>query len=62
MRVRIANSEDPDQTASSEAAWSWFVLFVEKACVGNFRTSTIYKVKQHFISHTKSRFLLFLPM
>ena len=26
--VRIANKEDPDQTASSEAAWSGPALFV----------------------------------
>ena len=25
--VRIANGEDPDQTASSEAVWSWSALF-----------------------------------
>ena len=28
MLVRIANSEDPDQTASSEAVWSGSALFV----------------------------------
>ena len=28
MLVRIANREDPDQTASSEAVWSWSALFV----------------------------------
>ena len=28
MPVRIANSEDPDQTASSEAVWSGSALFV----------------------------------
>ena len=28
MLVRIANREDPDQTASSEAVLSWSVLFV----------------------------------
>ena len=28
MIVRIANSEDSDQTASSEAVWSVFALFV----------------------------------
>ena len=28
MLVRIANSEDHDQTASSEAVWSGCVLFV----------------------------------
>ena len=27
MLVRIANSEDPDQTASSEAVWSGSALF-----------------------------------
>ena len=25
----MANSVDPDQTASSEAAWSWSALFAE---------------------------------
>ena len=25
----IANSVDPDQTASSEAVWSWYALFAE---------------------------------
>ena len=25
----MANSEDPDQTASSEAVWSWSALFAE---------------------------------
>ena len=28
MMLRIANSEDPDQTASSEAVWSGSALFV----------------------------------
>ena len=28
MLVRIENREDPDQTASSEAVWSEFWLFV----------------------------------
>ena len=28
MLVRIANSEDPDQTASTEAVWSGYALFV----------------------------------
>ena len=28
MLVRIANREDPDQTASSEAVWSVSALFV----------------------------------
>ena len=28
MLVGIANREDPDQTASSEAVWSWSALFV----------------------------------
>ena len=28
MLVRVANREDPDQTASSEAVWSGSVLFV----------------------------------
>ena len=28
MLIRIANMEDPDQTASSEAVWSGSALFV----------------------------------
>ena len=28
IAVRIANREDPDQTASSEAVWSGSALFV----------------------------------
>ena len=28
MLARIANREDPDQTASSEAVWSGYALFV----------------------------------
>ena len=32
MLVRIANREDPDQTASSEAVWSGSALFVRAFC------------------------------
>ena len=32
MLVRIANREDPDQTASSEAVWSGSALFVYAVC------------------------------
>ena len=35
MNVRTANSEDPDQTASSEAVWSGSALFDEAFSVGN---------------------------
>ena len=35
MLVRIANREDPDQTASSEAVWSGSALFVYTFCAGN---------------------------
>ena len=35
LLVRIANSEDPDQTASSEAVWSGSVLFVMAFLAGN---------------------------
>ena len=40
MFVRIANREDYNQTASSEAVLSGSVLFVY-TCVLNFKTSTI---------------------
>ena len=52
--VRIANREDADQTATSEAVWSGFALYVyclvSKAflwttSVKNFRTSIIYRLK-----------------
>ena len=51
---RIANREDADQTATSEAVWSGFALYVyclvSKAflwttSVKNFRTSFIYRLK-----------------
>ena len=35
MLVRIANREDPDQTASSEAVWSGSALFVHAFLAGN---------------------------
>ena len=35
MLVRIANREDPDQTASEEAVWSGSALFVWAVWVGN---------------------------
>ena len=36
MIVRIANREDPDQTASSEAVWSGSALFVVAFLTGNY--------------------------
>ena len=33
--VRIANMEDPDQTASEEAVWSGSALFVYAFLAGN---------------------------
>ena len=33
--IRIANREDPDQTASSEAVWSGSALFVKAFLEGN---------------------------
>ena len=36
MLVRIANREDPDQTASEEAVWSGSVLFVLAHLAGNY--------------------------
>ena len=35
MHVRIANREDPDQTASSEAVLSGSALFVETFLAGD---------------------------
>ena len=35
MLFRIANREDPDQTASSEAVWSGYLLFVKAFLAGN---------------------------
>ena len=35
MHVRIANREDPDQTASSEAVWSGSSLIVYAFLSGN---------------------------
>ena len=35
MLVRIANKEDPDQTASLEAVWSGSALFVKAFFAGN---------------------------
>ena len=40
MLVRIANREDPDQTASCEAVWSGSALFVYAFIFQNFRTLT----------------------
>ena len=40
--VRIANKEDPDQTASSEAVWFWSTLFVYAFLAGNFNNSNIF--------------------
>ena len=36
MLVRIANREDPDQTASEEAVWSGPSLFVKAFLPGNY--------------------------
>ena len=35
MLIRIANREDPDQTASLEAGWSESALFVLDSLAGN---------------------------
>ena len=32
----LANSIDPDQTASSEAVWSWSALFAETICPNTY--------------------------
>ena len=43
MLVRIANREDPDQTASSEAVTIWLVLFWQTTSVRNFRTFIVIR-------------------
>ena len=39
--VRIANREDPDQTASSEAVWS--------VCLGLFDRQQVFEILEHFL-------------
>ena len=43
MLVRIANREDPDQTASSEAVWSGSALFVYVFMAGNL----VFEILEH---------------
>ena len=43
MLVRIANVEDPDQTASSEAVWSGSALFV----YAFFGRQVVFKILEH---------------
>ena len=47
MDVRIANSEDPDQTASEEAVWPGSALFVLAVLAGNkcSKSLNIYRKK-----------------
>ena len=51
MIVRIANREDPDQTASSEAVWSGPAHFVYIILAGtwvkvqNFQNPELFKIK-----------------
>ena len=45
----LANSVDPDQTASSEAVWSWSALFAETYLSQIHRictVSTLYFIKK----------------
>ena len=44
MLVRIANREDPDQTASSEAVWSESTLFVSAFLAGNYSVQNLKTV------------------
>ena len=45
MLVRIANREDTDQTASSEAFWSESALFV--FCVGLFGRQLVLEILEY---------------
>ena len=45
MHVRIANREDPDQTASSEAVWSGSALFVSTFFVV---IELVFEIEEHF--------------
>ena len=57
MVVRIANREDPDQTASSEAVCSESALFV-KVLFGrqaNFRTVNVLKFRRTLFSFCSQR-------
>ena len=56
MLVRTANTENPDQTASSEAVWSGFAMFVLAFLVGtsvrNLRTLTVCLYCQQYESRS----------
>ena len=45
MLVRIANREDPDQTALSEAVWSGSVLFV----YAFFCRQQVFEILEHLL-------------
>ena len=47
----IANSTDPDQTASSEAVWSWSALFAE-TCLSQYIEFVRYSIKPSKTSST----------
>ena len=60
MLVRIANRDDPDQTASSEAVWSGSArlsrLFWQASSVRNFRTFT-NQFKMDNSSYSRSEYI-----
>ena len=45
MLVRIANGEDPGQTASSEAVWYASALFVQ--ALNLFGRQPVFKILEH---------------
>ena len=46
MLARIANREDPEQTASSEAVWSGSALFVSL-----LDRQLVFKILEHLLYH-----------
>ena len=54
MLVRIANREDPDQTASSEAVWSGSAV-----CLGLFAWLLVFKILDQLPKHVKIQWLQF---
>ena len=60
MFVRIANSEDPDQTASEEAVWSRPSLFVQAFFTGNkcsFRMFILFMNITEMVIHSFIEFV-----
>ena len=48
MLGKIANREDPDQTASSEAVWSGYSLFVP-VCLGLFGRQLVFEILEDLL-------------